>query len=141
MVISKTSKPDFEMIVEGVFSTREKANNFWEEIQQWKMENGIYTDGHFIWETSVDPEIPEQSYYDVKMPYANQDIIITPLSFNSDMWLINQDVKPDEVITGTGWWILSSLVKASTRERARIKGDELFREYLKRNEIRAISGR
>jgi hypothetical protein len=130
LLISRNYKPDFEMLVEGIFSTREKAIDFLDKIKQWKMENGIYNDDHFIWETPVDPEIPEESYYNVKQPFGSQEIIVTPMSFFSNMWLINQGTELNKVIEGLGWWIMSSLVKAHSEHDAKIKADKLFKEHL-----------
>ena len=131
LISARNCRPDFEMMVEGIFSTREKAENFLDEIKQWKMENGIYNDDHFIWETPVDPEIPEESYYNVKAPYGSTEIIVTPMSFSSDMWLIDQGIELNKVIKGLGWWIMSSkATKARNEHDAKIKADKLFKEHL-----------
>jgi hypothetical protein len=47
------------------------------------MKNGIYNGDYFIGETPVNPELREESYCDVKMPYGNRDVMATPMSFNT----------------------------------------------------------
>jgi hypothetical protein len=87
LLVSRNYKPDFEMMLEGVFTDREKAEIYKIHCEIWKQDAGIYNDEYYIIEMPIDPEpSPEEHYYNVEM-YVGADFYTHAISYGSTHWL------------------------------------------------------
>lgn len=98
LLISRNYKPDFEMMVEGVFSTRPQAAAFKEQCEEWKQESGIYNDEYYIIEMPLDPEpSQDQHYYQVEFYAPGGAFNVFPMSYNSSHWIQRPKIELNKV--------------------------------------------
>ena len=97
LLITRNYKPDFEMMVEGIFSTREQAREFEQELQSWNYDNGIYAQEYYTIEMPVDPSPTQNEHIYCTTSRGIDNFVTEPVSYYSDQWLQDEN-KLDEVI-------------------------------------------